>query len=320
MFKDFKDSQFVAYSLLTNAIKNNKLSHAYLLDANYFDKSFDFVLSFVKSVLCGNHNTIEEEKECILCNRITNFNYPELKIIEADGLVIKKEQLIELQSDFSRSSLEGKFRIYIIKDCDKMNKQASNCLLKFLEEPVDNVIAILFTNNFNKMLSTIVSRCQIIRLNNIVSLKNSSLENFGLICCNNKDSFNQFINDENNKEILSLVISFLDYYEENNLDVLIYMKKMWYNKFQTREEVSQAINLIINFYYDLLKYKINNSKYFFSDEIDFIMKCANMNSIDSILQKINVMCYGYEMVNYNLNLNLLIDDIVIRLGELNECS
>ena len=320
MFKDFKDSQFVAYSLLTNAIKNNKLSHAYLIDANYFDKSFDFVLSFVKSVLCGNHNTIEEEKECILCNRITNSNYPELKIIEADGLVIKKEQLIELQSDFSRSSLEGKYRIYIIKDCDKMNKQASNCLLKFLEEPVDNVIAILLTNNFNKMLSTIVSRCQIIRLNNIVSLKNSSLENFALICCNNKDSFNQFITDENNKEILSSVISFLDYYEENNLDVLIYMKKMWYNKFQTREEVSQAINLIINFYYDLLKYKINNSEYFFSDKIDFIMKCANMNSIDSILHKINVMCYGYEMVNYNLNLNLLIDDIVIRLGELNECS
>ena len=50
------------------------------------------------------------------------------------------------------------------------------------------------------------------------------------------------------------------------------------------------------------------------------MKCANMNSIDSILHKINVMCYGYEMVIYNLNLNLLIDDIVIRLGELNECS
>ena len=201
-----------------------------------------------------------------------------------------------------------------------MNNQASNCLLKFLEEPVDNVIAILLTNNFNKMLSTIVSRCQIIRLNNIVSLKNSSLENFALICCNNKDSFNQFITDENNKEILSSVISFLDYYEENNLDGLIYMKKMWYNKFQTREEVSQAINLIINFYYDLLKYKINNSEYFFSDKIDFIMKCANMNSIDSILYKINVMCYGYEMVNYNLNLNLLIDDIVIRLGELNECS
>ena len=107
---------------------------------------------------------------------------------------------------------------------------------------------------------------------------------------------------------------------QNNLDVMIYMKKMWYNKFQTREEVSQAINLIINFYYDLLKYKINNSEYFFSDEIDFIMKCANMNSIDLILHKINVMCYGYEMVNYNLNLNLLIDDIVIRLGELNECS
>ena len=317
MLDDFKDSQFIAYSLLSNAIRNNKLSHAYLIDANHYEEAFDFVLSFVKSIICGdNHN----DSECILCQRIQNNNYPELKIIESDSSVIKKEQLLELQSDFSRSSIEGNYRIYIIKDCDKMNKQAANCLLKFLEEPVPGIIAILLTNNFNKILSTIISRCQIIRLNNIVSLKsNSTLENFALVCCDNKNDFLLFLNDKSKVELINFVISFLDYFEENGLDTLLYMKNLWYNKISTREDASLAMLLIIYFYYDLLKYKLNNNKYFFCDKIEFIDKCANMNSIDSILYKIGVINYGYEMINYNLNMNLLLDDIVIRLGDIHEC-
>ena len=116
MLDDFKNSQFIAYSVLTNAIKNNRLSHAYLIDANHYDKSFDFVLSFVKTILCGNMH-LKQSDDCNLCKRIQNNNYPELKIIETDSSVIKKEQLLELQSDFSLSSIEGNYRINIIKDC-----------------------------------------------------------------------------------------------------------------------------------------------------------------------------------------------------------
>ena len=79
-------------------------------------------------------------------------------------------------------------RIYIIKDCDKMNKQASNSLLKFLEEPVPGIIAILMTNHIGKLLDTIISRCQLIRLHRVVSLNaNSALENLALISCDSTD-------------------------------------------------------------------------------------------------------------------------------------
>ena len=312
MLNKFKKEQFVAYSLLNNAIKNDKLSHAYLIDANHYDDSYNFILSFVKDIICGQ----DHEKDCILCQRINNNNYPELKIIESESNVIKKEQLLELQSDFSRSSIEGNYRIYIIKDCDKMNKQASNCLLKFLEEPNPGIIAILVTNNFSKLLTTIVSRCQVIRLNNIVSLKsNSTLENFALINTDNKDDFVDFFNNEKMIQIIEDMLYFMDYFEENGLDILIYMKKLWYNKFSTREDARLVVMLMVYFYYDLLNYKINNDKYFFCDKLEFIEKCANMNSIESILHKIDVVNYGYEMINYNLNMNLLLDDIVIRLGD-----
>lgn len=320
MLDDFKDSQFIAYSLLSNAIKNNKLSHAYLFDTNHFEESFDFILAFVKKIVCGNnHNNSSDQ--CSLCQRIQNNNYPELKIIESDTSIIKKEQLLELQSDFSRSSIEGNYRIYIIKDCDKMNKQASNCLLKFLEEPIPGIIAILLTNNYSKILSTIISRCQVIKLNNIVSLDiNSTLENFALVCCDNKKDWLQFMEDGSKSELINSVISFLDYFEEFGLDTLLYMKNLWYNKFSTREDASLALILMIYFYYDLLKYKLGNNKYFFCDKINFIEKYSKINSMDSILNKIDILNYGYEMIKYNLNMNLLMDDIVIRLGDVHEYS
>lgn len=322
MLEQFKESQPIAYSLLANSIECGKLSHAYLIDANNNDDAFDFVLSFVKTIICNSYHFDSNCcGDCNICHRIDNNNYPEVKIIETNSLVIKKEQLLDLQSEFSRTSLEGNYRIYIIKDCDKMNKQASNCLLKFLEEPVSGIIAILLTNHLSRVLNTIVSRCQIIHLLNIVTLKeNSSLENLALLCCDSKDSFLKFQEDDSKKDLINSVLSFLTYFEENGLDTLIFMKNLWYNKVQSREDSVLAFVLMIYFYYDVLKYKVHIQHYFFCDRIDVIEKFANMNSLQAIIHKIDVVNYGYEMLCYNLNLNLLMDDIIIRLGDTHEYS
>ena len=82
-------------------------------------------------------------------------------------MYIKKQQIVDLQQEFSRSAVEGKKRIYIIKDCEKMRPEAANSMLKFLEEPEDNIVAILMTNNINNVLSTIISRCKVFKLSNV---------------------------------------------------------------------------------------------------------------------------------------------------------
>ena len=322
MLDNFKKDQFIPYTIITNAIKNNKLSHAYLIDGNNYEYAFDFVMSFVKTIVCENNFTYDSDK-CSLCNicmRIDDGNYPEVKIIESDNMVIKKEQLLVLQSSFSRSSLEGNKRIYIIKDCEKMNKQASNSLLKFLEEPVDNVVAILFSNNISSILSTIISRCQFIKLNNIKHVNaNNTIENFAFSVCNNKSDIDNFLSDESKCKIISDVVSFIDYFEKNDLDVFIFLKKMWFNNFLSRDDNLLAILLITYFYYDVLKYKYNINDFYFV-EFDYLIKeVANNNSILTILNKIE-LCYNkYDDLKYNLNLNLFIDDFLIRLGESYEC-
>ncbi len=318
-FDNFIDSQNVSYYLLKNSLLKGRISHAYLIDSNNNENAFDFALSFIKMLLCEHHYSFfsnEKCGECNLCSRIQDGNYSEIRIIESDTLVIKKEQLLELQDDFSKTSIEGKYRIYVIKDCDKMNKQASNSLLKFLEEPVDGIIAILLTSHFSRILSTIVSRCQVIHLNNNVILKNdSTLENLGYFCCNGQDDFEKFISDEKTKEILDATLKFIRYFENNGLDTLLFMKKLWYNKIQTRDDNLFAFKIMVYFYYDVLKFKINCDNYLFCDNIEDIEVVANYNDLDVIVEKLNIIQYGYEMLLCNLNVNLLLDDIVIKLGD-----
>lgn len=322
MFDDFKDSQFVAYTLLKNAVDNNKLSHAYLIDGNDNEDAFDFVMAFVKMVVCNNsYSNNSYCDKCTICKRIDDGNYTEVKIVENDSLVIKKEQLLDLQKNFSLTGVEGEKRVYVIKDCDKMNKQASNSLLKFLEEPDDNIIAILFTNNINNVLSTIISRCQLIKLvKTSKQLSDDSLINFAYSFCSNKKDVLEFINDESKKKIIEDVINFINYYENNGLDTMIYLKKMWYNNFQVREDNILAMFLVVNFYYDVLKYKYNIDDYFFKDYLDTIVMVSGNNNIDEILHKIDVSSVKYSDLKCNLNINLLMDDFIIRLGECNEYS
>ena len=322
MLDNFKKDQFIPYTIITNAIKNNKLSHAYLIDGNNYEYAFDFVMSFVKTIVC-EYNFTNSSDKCSLCNicmRIDDGNYPEVKIIESDNMVIKKEQLLDLQSSFSRFGLEGNKRIYIIKDCEKMNKQAANSLLKFLEEPVDNVVAILFSNNISSILSTIISRCQFIKLNNIKHVNaNKTIKNFAFSVCNNKSDIDNFLNDESKNKIISDVVSFIDYFEKNNLDVFIFLKKKWFNNFLSKDDNMLAILLITYFYYDVLKYKYNITDFYFVEYDYLIKEVAENNSIFIILNKIE-LCYNkYDDLKYNLNLNLFIDDFLIRLGECYEC-
>ena len=94
------------------------------------------------------------------------------------------------------------------------------------------------------------------------------------------------------------------------------MKNMWYNKFKSRDDVIKAMLLIIYFYYDVLKIKIGiMDNYFFCDRVSDLENVSSINSVDSIVHKIDIVTYGYDMVKNNLNVNLLMDDIIIRMGE-----
>lgn len=161
------EEQQKLFSLIKNEICNNKISHAYLIETNDYNNVQAVVKEFVKLLLCNNRYIEGQNCYCDICTLIDNNNYPDIEYIDADGSFIKKEQLMKIQKDFRNKSAYNNKQIYIINDATKLNSSSANTILKFLEEPGEGIIAILIANNRYKVIDTIVSRCQVISLENV---------------------------------------------------------------------------------------------------------------------------------------------------------
>ena len=314
MMNNFSLEQPIAYKLIKNSIDNDKISHAYLINTNNYRFAWEFVLEMVKSFICPNHYQENECFNCDLCRRIDDGNYPEFKVIDSDGLWIKKNRVLDLQEEFSKIALEGNNRIYVIKHADRMNSQTSNSLLKFLEEPSNNVIAILVTNNLNSILPTIISRCQIINLKNYFDYSSTALENFGYLCVSSDIELSKFINDDNNINIFENVIEFINYYEHNGLNSIVFSKKFWHSKFKDKDVILKVFDLLINFYYDVLLFQSSGCINFFNDYNSLIKEIASINDINDIIRKLSVTIECRDKLKYNVNLNLFFDKFIMLLG------
>ena len=289
MLDEFKDKQPLAYDIMKNEILNNHLSHAYLIDENNYENSFDMIMAFVKEIVCSN---LSDDVKKNICRRIDDGNYPEIMVISPDGMLIKKKQILDLQHEFAMSAFEGNRRIYIIRDADKMKTETANSMLKFLEEPENGIIAILMTNNFNSVLSTIISRCQIIRLNNDI---------------------NATIKFDDLDEI---VINFIKKLEEDGINTIIFEQDILFNKLsiKDRDTFIKFFDKMIDMYYDIMKISSGNLNINFNLYLDILTDISNKNNELDILKKISYISYVKDGIKYNVNINLLIDSLIINVG------
>ena len=114
---------------------------------------------FAHMILCSSN----QEKPCATCkslSRISRGSHPDfLQIEPEDGKTIKIEQIRYLQEKNCRKTSNFRKKVYIIRNSDKMTREAANGLLKTLEEPPNYAVLILLTENESKLLATIKSRC-----------------------------------------------------------------------------------------------------------------------------------------------------------------
>lgn len=146
-------------TLLTNAVQTNNVLHSYLFSGiDGIGKSL-FAKEFANMILC----TSNEVKPCGICKSCLEFqgeSHPDFLVIEPeDGKTIKIEQIRYLQEKIAEKPVTSEKKVYIINNSDAMTREASNALLKTLEEPPTYAILILITDNENKLLVTIKSRC-----------------------------------------------------------------------------------------------------------------------------------------------------------------
>ena len=137
---------------LANAFHSNKLSHAYLFEGDDAQSMKYVAMEFAQLILCNGN------EQCEL--KLRNFNHPDFTYISSEESTIKKEQIEQLVRQMNQLPIEGTYKVYIIEDFEKLTVQGENSILKFLEEPPENTIAILISTKPEQILNTIHSRCQ----------------------------------------------------------------------------------------------------------------------------------------------------------------
>lgn len=144
---------------LTNAIASGTISHAYLFDGPRGTGKTTVARLLAKAINCQNLKGSEPCNKCSSCLEITNGQ--SMDLIEIDAASHRGiDDIRELREGIKFSPSKLKYKVFIIDECHQLSKDASNALLKTLEEPPAHAIFILATTEIHKMIPTIISRCQ----------------------------------------------------------------------------------------------------------------------------------------------------------------
>lgn len=261
--------------------KITSFSHAYLFDVNSLTQAFSYVKEFAKQIILENVNS--DIKDDIIF-KIDNDEFDDLYVVNPNTISINTEEISKLLNYMETKSLrnDGR-RVYIIYGFERLSREVSNKILKFLEEPNENIYALLMTENVDQILSTIISRCQIINLS--FDIDDTSIENVNLM----KEFLQMIVNSG-----FHAIANSNEYFKNAILD-----RNLFYQLFNLLEQIiSENINKKCNVYYNK----------------DFIIDRLNDYDEKFLIAILNKTNYLKNLIKKNINLNLLIDRYIIEIS------
>lgn len=281
MLEKYKVKYKELYQILNTAISNDRINHAYMFEVNSVENNDELIKDICKAIIFKN-GPIDENINTL----IDENNYQNIKVIKADGMWIKKEQILEVQSDFKKESFDNLMKIYIIEDASKLNKSSANTLLKFLEEPEKGIVALLFTVNKYEIIKTILSRCICIGLKN---------KEYQKLC---KD------------DIAYQTVETIEKYQQKSLPFLYLLLN---NDSFDRQKLISVFQDVQKIYSDLL-YKIKkfDEKYLYFDS-DGLNDLLFQKDEKLIIRKIEIIQKNSEYLKNNISIKSFLDKIVIEM-------
>lgn len=315
-----KTSQKVVYEMIKNAFSLQHTSHAYIINGNKGTPLDEIAIFMAQSFVCLNKDIDHLACEtCLTCQKIANKTYADFKFIKGEDL--KTEAINNLQNDFNKSSIEqGNIQIYIISLIEKAPIASLNKLLKFIEEPTSNIVAIFTTNSLDAILQTIVSRCQIISLKQFTttelatSLIESGIneEDAYLIAkvSNNYENNLALASNEAFKSIKEILKESLDYLANNDDYFIVYMQTKALKELESNNYLELYLDMLEVCFLEALISKDNDSykPKFLANEIKLLgQQATNLENKIKEITKANLALLS------NANSNLVFDKLLINL-------
>ncbi|SEQ09662.1 DNA polymerase III subunit delta' [Piscibacillus halophilus] len=301
---ELKDSQPVAVKMLQNSITRDRIAHAYLFHGPSGTGKHEASLLFAMRYFCENKQIDSAEPcyECISCKRIQSGNHPDLHWIEPDGQSIKKEQIEYLQKEFTYTGLESNQKVYVVRQAEKMTVNAANRLLKFLEEPSQETVAILMTEHIGQMLDTIVSRCQRIQFHSLSDhhlytrlvdqgLPESTSKLFASMKLN-VDQAIEMNGDEWFAEARKIVVQLMDKVMNSSEEGYLFLHQVYLKHFQGRESLEYGLELLLMWFQDIISLHLDKR-----DSIVLVDQFERLEQFHYVVSLSEAKTLIYEILN-----------------------
>lgn len=320
-------------------LANNRLAHAYIfLGTDGIGKSL-FAKELAKGLNC-KEKIGDACDICIRCRRIENKVSTDVHwfSVKREKKLLGIEEIKELQYLASLKPVESKYRVFILQDAGKLSEDASNCLLKILEEPPHSSIIILLVNALDSLSETVISRCQIIRFFNLsediiqtllrdkYKVNDGSVGEWSLRVANGSINYAvDIIEDYSRYELIINRISRLR--PVDNFDLARDIMDRVSDKGKAFEEkrlyVRRVLNLILYYYRDVLVYK-----YGFDDNFcrlenhykDLLRRQSELLSLDDIMKIIGQIFITFDYLDANANIVLLLENLLSSIARVSTIS
>lgn len=312
-----------------NAVKTDKVSHAYILNGEKGSGKKLLASLFAMSLQCQDR---EEDGDacgkCQSCKQAMNNNQPDIiKVTHEKPNTISIDDIREqVNHDIVIKPYSSRYKIYIIADADMMTVQAQNAILKTIEEPPEYAVIMLLTENAETLLPTIRSRCVMLKLRNIKDqlVKKYLMEQMEIpdykadVCVafaqGNMGKAIMLATSEHFNEIKEEAVHLLRNINEMDLSDLIEAVKRCMSY---KLEISDYMAVIAIWYRDVLIYKAtrNVDRVVFSDQLKYIKDRANKSSYEGIEIILDALEKAKARLKANVNFELTMELLLLTIKE-----
>ncbi|MGM0409925.1 MAG: DNA polymerase III subunit delta' [Bacillota bacterium] len=309
--------------ILQEELKEERINHAYLFYGKEGIGKKTLAIEFARALLC-NEMKNDSCNNCRSCRRIEHRNHPDLKIIESEekSKNLKISQIRELQREIAYKPYESEYKIYIIDGAENMTVQAANSLLKTLEDPPSYAIIILIAEEINRLLPTVISRCQNLSFSNI-SRKN--IEDFlldrgvsnkkvKLISGLARGSIAKALEISANDKFLNERKKIYDFLKDINdikkVEIFSQVEEMM----KLLKDEFPLFNLLSSWYRDIIIYKSGNHKQLVNfDYKNEIKKEAKRYSLNELLKIVNLINEHQNYIDRNAFKDLTLQVLFLKI-------
>lgn len=310
---------------LTNAIKLDKISHAYIFNGPEGSGKMMLAEAFAMALQC---ETGEGCGECRSCKQAIAHNQPDIIYIkhEKPNTISVDDIRSQLNSDIEIKPYSSKYKIYIVDEAEKMNQQAQNALLKTIEEPPEYAVIMLLTSNSNSFLPTILSRCIKLDLKSVKGelIRKFLMEQYKIpdykadVCVafaqGNVGKAIQLAASEDFGELKDTTIQLMKRLDEIEIyEMNAAVKQI--SEFKLK--VQDYFDLMMIWFRDVLYMKATNDAngIIFKDEVYDIKKQASKHSYQGIEEILNALEKAKVRLNANVNFDLVIELLLLAIKE-----